>query len=153
MNTCREVADEVGLDIVEMSHETWESDREVAMSVCADGSFNKATGTTERSTVESCDEEWATVHTHPPGNPARPSRLDLGDFLKTEPGDYVDRMCVVGSGYPVKMRCLKIDRSGMSREEYIEMVNDVDDYIKEEPGVPDISEEWDEVDACTTYLH
>lgn len=154
MDECRRIAEELGPEVLQMSKATWDTDREVAISVCENWDYNAQMGSADQSTVDRCGDERVNIHTHPPGNPVRASRMDLGDFMRTQPGDYVDRMCIVGAGYPTKMRCLELDRSDLSREEYVEMVNEINDDIKDDgsSAMKTLDEDWSEISSCEVYL-
>jgi len=149
MDTCEVLEENLGPDLSEMARRSRESGREHAMSICPTGDYRGFSGDSEGVEIEECGDEWANVHTHPPGNPVRPSRQDIGSFLLTEEDEFVSRMCILGSGIE-ELHCVEIDRSDMTRDEYIDFVNEIDGRVRDE-GPIDLSD-YDSVSSCTRDL-
>ena len=150
---CDIIKDRFREEAVNLSEEARGTGREHAMSICRDGSFEKFEGSEEGIDIDRCDDELLNIHTHPEGNPVTPSVQDIGTFLMTEEGDYIDRMCILGVGESPKLNCLMIDRSTISNEEYTDLVNDMNETIKGSDDIPDIAENYpDFVKSCDTWI-
>lgn len=151
MESCRVVLSHEDT-VREMAKEARQTGREQAMSICEDGSLNRSSGSKGSVEVEPCEPELINIHTHPVGNPVRSSRRDISTLLITEEGDKTDMTCVVGPDGP-SVRCLELDRSHMTNDEYVELVQDIDKKMRESEEIPYLSNEHPETfDSCEIIL-
>ena len=137
---------------LKISKKTRDEGIEYAVSICDDESYEVFEGEEDHVEFDRCDQEQLNMHTHPPGNPARPSIQDLRQGLTQYEGDYTNRMCVVGGDEDPTVTCLKINREEIEDNDYVEFVEEVDDMVDEPADIFDIEEEFKFVKMCQTEL-
>jgi hypothetical protein len=151
MRSCEVVSDYQN-EIVNMSRRASQTGNEQAMAICQDGTLKRSSGSGGSVTLDNCEEELVNLHTHPAWSPVEHSRQDIFTLMQMTEGEMVERECVVGVEDPVEVRCLEMDRSDVSTDEYRAIATDIMSWLKEQDQFDDTQRHTDLMSECSMTL-